>query len=230
MKYQLKDFHRNIPESDLLDDLRNVARNLKTDKLSSREYNDNGGKYTAGTISARFGSWNIAIEKAGLKSVLRHNPSDKELFENLEKVWIELSRQPVSRDLIKTKSQSKFSQSSYINKFGTFRKALESFIEFINSEEEVQIEVEKPIDPIVGETAFKHKTKRNPSERLKVQVLMRDGNKCRFCGITLIGDHIHFDHIKPWSAGGETVLENLQILCDKHNLAKGNLDYNPSDS
>lgn len=56
---------------------------------------------------------------------------------------------------------------------------------------------------------------------------MRDGNSCRLCGITLTGDNIHFYHIKPWSKGGETTLENLQILCDKHNLAKGNLDYEP---
>jgi len=77
----------------------------------------------------------------------------------------------------------------------------------------------------VSETIYKHKTKRLPSERLKVQVLMRDGNKCRLCGITLTGDNIHFDHVNPWSKGGETVLENLQILCAKHNLAKGDLEY-----
>jgi len=35
------------------------------------------------------------------------------------------------------------------------------------------------------------------------------------------GDNTHFDQIKPWSKGGETVLENLQVLCAKHNLAKG---------
>jgi len=76
-----------------------------------------------------------------------------------------------------------------------------------------------------SEILYKHKTKRNPSERLKVQVLMRDGNKCRLCGITVTGDNIHFDHIFPWSKGGETVLENIQVLCETHNLAKGNLEY-----
>jgi predicted Zn-ribbon and HTH transcriptional regulator len=227
MKYQLKDFHRNISDSELLDDLKRVAEKLGTDKLSSREYNDNGGKYTSGTIGARFGSWNKAIERAGLKNVLKHNPTDKELFENLEKVWIELGRQPVSRDLIRANSHSQFSQSAYISRFGTFRKALESFVEFINSTEdkEDEIEVEQPLEQTAEEPIFKHLTKRNPSERLKVQVLMRDGNKCRLCGVTLIGDNIHFDHIIPWSKGGETTLENLQILCDIHNLAKGSLEY-----
>ena len=58
---------------------------------------------------------------------------------------------------------------------------------------------------------------------------MRDGNKCRLCGITVTGENIHFDHIKPWSKGGETVLENLQVLCNVHNLAKGNLDCEPEN-
>jgi hypothetical protein len=132
MKYQLKDFHRNISDTELLDDLKRVADNLRTDKLSSREYNDNGGKYTAGTIGARFGSWNRAIEQAGLKNMLKHNPTDKELFENLEKIWIDLGRQPVSRNLTRTNSHSQFSQSAYISRFGTFRKALEALVEFIN--------------------------------------------------------------------------------------------------
>jgi 5-methylcytosine-specific restriction endonuclease McrA len=54
---------------------------------------------------------------------------------------------------------------------------------------------------------------------------MRDGNKCRLCGIIVTGNNIHFDHIQPWSKGGETTLENLQVLCDTHNLAKGDLEY-----
>ena len=62
------------------------------------------------------------------------------------------------------------------------------------------------------------------SSRLKVQVLMRDSNKCKLCGTTVTGENIDFDHIKPWSKGGETVLENVQVLCASHNLAKGDLE------
>ncbi len=55
---------------------------------------------------------------------------------------------------------------------------------------------------------------------------MRDGNKCRICGVECSGGlhNIHFDHIIPWSKGGETVLENLQVLCSSCNEAKGNMD------
>lgn len=130
------------------------------------------------------------------------------------------------------RSISKYSERPYINKFGTWRKSLEAFVEYINSDLEQNQEIEetgleeKDVDAIIGkENIFKHKTKRDISLRLKVQVLMRDGNKCKLCGIIVTGENIHFDHIKPWSKGGETVLENLQILCAPHNLAKGDIEY-----
>ncbi|MGE4613767.1 MAG: HNH endonuclease signature motif containing protein, partial [Planctomycetota bacterium] len=35
---------------------------------------------------------------------------------------------------------------------------------------------------------------------------------------------IHVDHIVPLSKGGETTLDNLQVLCIDCNLGKGNRD------
>jgi inorganic pyrophosphatase len=224
MEYKLNIYHRNTPDQDLLDDLKKVADKLETRKLSSRDYDKNGGKYTAGTVGVRFGGWNNALEKAGLEFVHQRNVSQEELFKNIEEIWVKLGRQPVHRDL--DSSISKYSTYQYIVQYGTWRKALEAFIEYINSDE---IKNDEPlIEEVIQEKQieFKHKTKRFPSERLKVQVLMRDGNKCNLCGITVTGEDIHFDHIKPWSKGGETVLDNIQVLCAKHNLAKGDLEYN----
>lgn len=223
--YQLKEFNRNIPDADLLNDIKQVANKLGVNRLSSRDYDNNGGKFTSGTIGIRFGSWNRAIKRADLEPVLKHKPSDDELFKNLEEVWIKLGRQPVSRDM--KRPLSEFSTSPYISKFGKFRKALEAFVEAVNSNITSELdtnEIEESIEA-EKEIVYKHTTKRYPSDRLKVQVLMRDGNKCKLCGVTLIGEEIHFDHIHPWSRGGETVLENLQILCSHHNLVKGNLEY-----
>lgn len=230
MKYQLKDFNRNVPDQDLLNDLKAVAEKLELDKITSRQYDSSGGKYTSGTMGVRFGSWNKALERAGLNTVMKHNPTDEELFKNMEEVWIKLGRQPVFRDM--KKPFSKFSALPYRTKFGTFRNALAAFVNYINSTKDLETEIIETVEIVnvpvqEKEIVVKHKTKRLPSERLKVQVLMRDGNKCRLCGITVTGDNIHFDHIKPWSKGGETVLENLQVLCKTHNLAKGNLDYEP---
>jgi len=104
---------------------------------------------------------------------------------------------------------------------------LEAFIDFINADEPIKDFEPQDNNSVVvsNDEIIKHTTKRNISGRLKVQVLMRDGNKCKLCGLTLTAENIHFDHIKPWSKGGETVLENLQVLCAEHNLAKGDLEY-----
>lgn len=231
MEFKLNDFHYNISDKDFLDDLKAVCKKLSRNNITMREY-DEIGKYSSGTIHRRFGTWHKAIKAAKLELSVNKNISEKELFENIEKVWITLGRQPTDREM--RQPLSNFSKNPYLNKFGTWRKALGAFIEFINSDnndqteeiENIETEIKDSEPEVEKEIVFKHKTKRIPSERLKVQVLMRDGNKCRLCGITVTGENIHFDHIKPWSKGGETVLENIQVLCEQHNLAKGNVEYN----
>jgi hypothetical protein len=46
----------------------------------------------------------------------------------------------------------------------------------------------------------------------------RDGKTCKVCGCTR---DLTVDHIVPLSRGGENSLENMQILCRKHNSSKG---------
>jgi len=144
---------------------------------------------------------------------------DDELFKNLEKAWIRLGRQPRRTEM--DHPSNSVSKSVYEQRFGTWRKALEVFVAFINQSEAIQPAVSDPVGSGRAETT--HKTTRQINERLKVRVLISDGNRCRLCGITVTGDSIHFDHIKPWSKGGETIFENIQVLCEKHNLAKGNV-------
>lgn len=53
---------------------------------------------------------------------------------------------------------------------------------------------------------------------VKLAVWKRDGGKCVRCGS---GDNLHFDHVVPYSKGGSSlVVENVQLLCARHNLAK----------
>lgn len=54
---------------------------------------------------------------------------------------------------------------------------------------------------------------------VKINVWKRDGGKCVLCGAVT---DLHFDHILPYSKGGtSTSEENIQILCARHNLSKG---------
>jgi 5-methylcytosine-specific restriction endonuclease McrA len=56
-----------------------------------------------------------------------------------------------------------------------------------------------------------------PTE-VKLAVLKRDKMRCVQCGAT---NNLHFDHILPWSKGGSsTKVENIQLLCQRHNLEK----------
>lgn len=226
MKFELKVYNRNTSDQELLDDINNVGLKIGREKITRSEY-DELGKYSSGTVERRFGSWGSALQKAGFQLNIQRNISDLELFENIKKVWLQLGRQPLYDEI--KQPLSKYSTRPYTKRFGSWLKALEAFIEYINLDDETKVGIEDDISAkfLKSKIEFKHKTKRQPSERLKVQVLMRDGNKCRLCGVTVTGNNIHFDHIKPWSKGGETVLENLQVLCDVHNLAKGNLDYEP---
>lgn len=81
-------------------------------------------------------------------------------------------------------------------------------------EEQVRLElIEK------GEL-FADQTKRPRIPREVVDaVYRRDGARCVHCGST---ENLQLDHIIPFSKGGATSLENLQLLCQKCNLEKSN--------
>lgn len=55
---------------------------------------------------------------------------------------------------------------------------------------------------------------------VKQMVWKRDGGKCTLCGAS---DELHFDHIIPFSQGGTSLtVDNVQLLCARHNLQKSN--------
>lgn len=63
---------------------------------------------------------------------------------------------------------------------------------------------------------------------LRQQLVHLYGCKCMACDET---ENLRIDHIVPVSRGGRTDLNNLQLLCRKHDLQKGTqiIDYRPKD-
>jgi|SRR5579875_459123 hypothetical protein len=56
-------------------------------------------------------------------------------------------------------------------------------------------------------------------EHVKAAVFQRDKGTCVQCGYS--GEYIEYDHIIPRSKGGQNTVENIQLLCRKCNLKKG---------
>jgi hypothetical protein len=66
------------------------------------------------------------------------------------------------------------------------------------------------------------------SPEVKKAVWVRDGGRCCHCRISddeavrKYGEHLHYDHIVPFSRNGADTEENCQLLCRGCDLAKGN--------
>ncbi len=302
MKYELNDYHRNISDDELLEDIKRIANILGKSTLTSAEYKNNGGLYGCTTIARRFGGWTIALKKCNLiilnsqinnkgieaevlssdiRKVARllnkktitcseysqngkysvdvclrkfgswnnalnaaglvpfdhplgggtkNKVSEYACLEEIERLWIELGRQPTTTDI--KDGKSKYSLHTYERRLGSWRKALEFFVDYMNGEKEIEEPVgpeneqSQPAQATTDTTRFMHKTKRDINLRMRFFILQRDSFKCCICGrspATTPGLELQVDHIIPWSKGGETVIDNLQTLCSDCNLGKSNL-------
>ncbi len=208
-----------LSDEGIIGEIKAVMKKLGKTSITLREFDANA-KINSSTVLRRFGKWNDVLIKVGA-NVNNMFYSEEDLLLNIKDAWLKKGKQPSRRDM-DNKDLSRISSGSYLRHFGTWYKALESFIKYI-SDNDIENSTERQEEDI---SIIKHKTKREPSDRLKVQVLMRDGNRCRICGVECSGGlhNIHFDHIKPWSKGGETTLDNLQVLCSHCNEALGNMD------
>ncbi len=224
VKFELNLRRRNIPREELLDDLKRVANLINQNTMTHIVY-DKKGKFGINTFLRRFGSWNKALEAAGLKVVKTMNNKEDVLFENLTNVWQHLGRQPVGRDLDKANGYSKFSLGAYEKRFGSWNKALQAFITYINdSTEQKVITVEN--QNVEGKRKKFGRTPRNINWRLRATILIRDNCICKMCGASPAKDPkvlLHVDHIKPWSKGGETDVDNLRTLCSVCNIGKSDV-------
>jgi len=234
-----------VSDEDYYKDLRRVAELIESDTVPYDAY-IKYGKYSSGHIFARFKKWDIALRNAGLQGTgfSKDKITEQQCFDEIERIWILLGRQPTSTDIIKN-GVSNYSIDTFKRRFGGWRKALEAFVQYINTvdkAEEVteedddnnsnldkanQIADRSEINPELICNLPKHRTPRSVNTRLRFIVLQRDNFKCCACGASPAKDPavvLHVDHIKPWSKGGETVIDNLQTLCSKCNLGKSDLE------
>ena len=207
--------YQGTPANEVIRDLRRVARKLKVTRLTIAQYCAEG-LYSPRMIYYRFGSWAQAVVVAGLEPS-RHVPTATAtaLLENLYQLWRHYGRQPKCSDL--KPPLSVFSLRPYGRCFGGFENALRALEQWAQRKTAAGIST--------------HKTSRAVNPQLRYRVLSRDNFKCRSCGRSPASDEtvkLQVDHVVPWSAGGETVEENLRTLCQNCNAGKS--DHRPQRS
>jgi hypothetical protein len=219
MKFTLEKFHQNISDEDLIHDLKRVAKLLGKRTVKRSEY-EHFGKYSISSFRYHFGTWSYSLKLAGLEITRKFNLTKTELLFNLKKVWLRLGRQPRRADM--NTGISEFPWWVYRDKFGSFRAALVEFVKHATKHRDLKIR-EPFYKPYTR--SKRKRTKRQVNYALRYKVLTRDDYTCVKCGsspATEKGVKLEIDHIKPYSKGGETVMSNLQTLCRKCNIGKGN--------
>jgi hypothetical protein len=224
---------KRISVAEIIQDLQRVAQALNATVVTAAQYEE-FGKYSYPTIQERFGTWTNFLLKANLYPTGHvDNIPDKDLFAEIERIWIALGKQPTTTEM--NKGISKYSLSTFSRRFGGWRSALQAFLEYVeNSDVEnpqaLVLTKDSVTEAVVTEAKqdFKppsKKTPRNVNVKLRFTVFQTDNFRCRSCGASPAKTpeiELHVDHIIPWSKGGETEFRNLQTLCSKCNFGKSN--------
>lgn len=138
----------DFSEEDLLDELRNIecqiGRTPTQDDISEL------GDFYAKTYIDYFGSWNGALEAAGLDVVRRTNLSEETLLKELRRLEEEVERTPTQHDMSEL---GEFSLDPYIRCFGSWIEALDQIglepeYNTTISDEELLEEVQKLADEL----------------------------------------------------------------------------------
>lgn len=218
-----------IPRAEMIKELKWVAEFYNFVRFTRHDFDKVARTCKGSAVLAEFGSWQKAIDSIGVKlkpkQVNRSLISQKELFDELGRVWKLLGHRPSKTewDLIKPK----YSYTTYKQRFGSWTNACLKFIEN-KMDKTVFVEDTKPKE---SELLSLEKVDTNNQEikreiplKIRLKVLQRDNLRCVLCGNSPainLGTVLHIDHILPYSKGGKTTSDNLRTLCVKCNWGKG---------
>ncbi|MFA5392965.1 MAG: HNH endonuclease [Candidatus Ratteibacteria bacterium] len=247
-KFEFGRPHGNrIKEEEILDELERVAKHFNYTYFRRKDFNKISNIHSA-TVERHFaGFWSNAMlalkERLNQKNVnidIAHpkNISEKEIFEEMERIWRLLGHRPSRNEW--TAIKPKINYATAYRRFGGWTKACLKFIEYksggvITAGDEKRTEILKDIQPTFSEdrknnSVAKQKTiekTRTIPLNVRLKVLSRDNFRCVFCGkspATDVGTKLHIDHVIPFSKGGTNSPGNLQILCEQCNLGKSNTE------
>lgn len=106
---------------ELIDDLRAFADDLG--HTPTREEMNEDGPHSSTPYYNEFGSWNAALEAAGLNVHHRNDVSDDALLDELQRLDEELDRPPLWEDM---ESKGRYSPHTYHRRWGSWLEAREA--------------------------------------------------------------------------------------------------------
>jgi hypothetical protein len=211
-----------MSDDDVLQALRGLAAHLNKAELTVDDV-ERHLPFSRATLSRRWGTSQAAFRAAGLAvSQSWRRYTDDECFENLLAVWARYGRPPKYGEM--GVPPSRVGGKAYVNRFGTWNKALSAFVERV-SEEAPTPNRPAPKTRKREPEQEARRTNRDIPLGLRFRVLRRDTFKCVLCGDNPPVNPrcvLHVDHIVPWSKGGETMVENLRTLCASCNVGRSN--------
>ncbi|MBI2844069.1 MAG: hypothetical protein HYX78_11775 [Armatimonadetes bacterium] len=119
--FDLDDYINEPTDEELLADLKRVAKMLNKGSLTRREYTDHGRR-SPGMMARRFGSWTLALWKAGLKLV-HEQVTNEELIGDVKRVAEILGKDSVSWD--EYRAYGSHSPYTLFVRFGSWLTALD---------------------------------------------------------------------------------------------------------
>lgn len=133
MDFNLNEYHRNISDELLLEDVKDISKKIGRNILTQNEYKKAGGKFGKNTFLRRFGSWNNVLVLCELKvnqrqldaakgSHMHQHIETEELLMDLKSVAIYLNKDSLSSK--EYGKNGKYSVATYFKRFGTWNKAL----------------------------------------------------------------------------------------------------------
>jgi len=207
---------------ELLVAIKESIENSGKSTLTLSEFTAHTG-ITGGPVRRVFGSWKEALSACGLEqSPLGKRYTDEQCFENMLALWMHFGRPPQHDEMNRHPSQ--VGAKAYVRRWGTWRKALQAFVQRVNGGEASPLALQEAEQSNIPDSPKVDRGPRDIPLSLRYFVLKRDNFRCITCGTSPainLGVVLHIDHIYPWSLGGATVADNLRTLCSLCNLGKG---------
>lgn len=133
-------------DEELISELRRVGE-MVNGEVVRPSFFEASARMTAKTIRDRFGSWQQALRKAGLREgePPRHwkRYTEEDCYQNLLAVWAYYRRRPSRKEI--ARPPSRVALWTYRYKWGDWQKAVDAFLDWANSHPGISEEIRKAL-------------------------------------------------------------------------------------